>query len=87
MTVALSIVGCMSLGLGRNRPCVPNGRSDQGTRSLLEMLVRLDVMRGPYQCEAGMVSAIVTRREGFTEDRGNFMLFGVHRVMNDFVDS
>jgi hypothetical protein len=56
-------------------------------RSLLEMLVRLDVVRGPYQCEAGMVAAVVTRREGFTEDRGNFMLFGVHRAMNDFVDS
>ena len=51
------------------------------------MLVRQNVVRGPYQREAGMVSAIVTRREGFTEDRGNFMLFGVHRVMNDFVDS
>ena len=51
------------------------------------MLVRLDVVRGPYQCEAGMVSAIVARREGLTEDRGNFMLFVVHCGMNDFVDS
>jgi hypothetical protein len=49
------------------------------------MLVRLDVVRRPKQCEAGMDSAIVTRRERFTEDRGDFMLFGVHRVMNDFV--
>ena len=51
------------------------------------MLVRLDVVRGPYQCEAGMVSAIVARRKGLTEDRGNFMLFVVHCGMNDFVDS
>jgi hypothetical protein len=76
-------------GLSRSHPRVPVWPNHQpmNPRSLLEMLVRLNVVRGPYQCEAGMVSAIVTRREGFTEDRGNFMLFGVHRVMNDFVDS
>jgi len=51
------------------------------------MLVRQNVVGGPNQCEAGMVSTIVTRREVFTEDGGNFMLFGVLGVMNDFVDS
>jgi len=63
------------------------GRAPTSPRSLLEMLVRLDVVRGPYQCETGMASAIVTRRERLADDRRNFMLIFVHRIVNDFVDS
>jgi hypothetical protein len=45
------------------------------------------VLRPLHQHEAGVISAMIARRELLSVDAGYFMLFPVNRVMNDTVDT
>jgi hypothetical protein len=51
------------------------------------MIIRINVLCPLHQHEAGVISAVIARREPLSVYAGYFMLFPVMRVVNDTVDT
>ncbi len=55
-------------------------------RLLLKVLVALDMLRGTYEDESNVMTAMITWRKLFPVHACYFVLCGVMRIVNDFIN-